>query len=255
MIDRDDNNWRQAAPAVTIDPSTAALSNSSHDYNSASDSEHDMSDQQKAEQLLEGAYALKTADDNIRYYRDFAPLYDTRFADELGYCYPAAIARVYHQHAGTEDTPIADIGCGTGLVAAEIGCKPDNIDGLDISPEMLAAAGAKGLYNRLIEIDLATGTNAIKHQYGAMVSAGTFTHGHLGAEVLPSLLSIARPGALFCLGVNSEHFQTHDFESTLASMQRDNLIHPPVLERVAIYSNPDSEHADDTATILVYRKA
>jgi len=213
-----------------------------------------MSDQQKAEALLEGAYALKTADDNIRYYRDFAPLYDSRFAHDLGYCYPAAIARVYRQHATAADMPIADIGCGTGLVAAEIACRPNEIDGLDISPDMLAAASAKGLYGNLIEVDLAAGPGPIDCQYGALVSAGTFTHGHLGAEVLPSLLSIARPGALFCLGVNSEHYQSRDFESTLASMQRESLIRPPALERVAIYSNPNSEHAEDTATVLVYRK-
>ena len=214
-----------------------------------------MGDKEKAEELLHGAYALKTADDNIRYYRDFAPLYDSRFAGDLGYCYPAAIAQVYREHAGNSDVPIADIGCGTGLVAAEIACDPNDIDGLDISPDMLQAATSKGLYKNLIQADLAAGVEAIERQYGALVSAGTFTHGHLDAAVLPELLKIAKPNALFCLGVNSEHYSTRHFERTLQAMQEQRLILAPVLERVAIYSAAEGEHANDTATVLVYRKA
>ena len=79
--------------------------------------------------LLEGAYDLSTPDDNIAYYKDFAPIYDADFARSLGYVFPAALAEIYHQAGGPDDTPVADIGCGTGLVAEALRLPQAQIDG------------------------------------------------------------------------------------------------------------------------------
>ena len=90
--------------------------------------------------LLENAYKLATPDDNAEYYDAFAPTYDMEFAEELGWRYPAAIAEIYRDACTTADTPIADIGCGTGLVASALNFPPEQIDGIDISAEMLRIA-------------------------------------------------------------------------------------------------------------------
>ena len=47
-----------------------------------------------ATELLEGAYAVQTAQDSLKYYADFAAIYDKGFAEGLGYIYPAIIASV-----------------------------------------------------------------------------------------------------------------------------------------------------------------
>ena len=70
--------------------------------------------------LLENAYKLSTPEDNEEYYNAFASTYDLEFADELGWHYPAAIAEIYREAGTTIDLPIADIGCGTGLVASAL---------------------------------------------------------------------------------------------------------------------------------------
>lgn len=214
---------------------------------------------EKAETLLQGAYALQTADDNSRYYRDFAPIYDSQFAERLGYCYPQAIADVYQAHGGKADQPIADIGCGTGLVAAQLqkSCKAAglSIDGIDISDEMLQAARAKSLYRVLLKVDLTDANWPLTKQYNCLVSAGTFTHGHLGPDVLERLLDIALPGALFCIGVNTQHYAKLGFAEHLQSMRQQGLISQPIQIVKPIYKHGGQAHSEDTATVLVYRRS
>ena len=60
-----------------------------------------------------------------------------QFRARDGHRYPKIIAEAYLRLATADDAPVADIGCGTGIVAAELKLATDQIDGMDISPEML----------------------------------------------------------------------------------------------------------------------
>ena len=113
-----------------------------------------MTGKSKGQSLLENAYKLATPDDNKIYYDEFADTYDSDFADVLGWHYPKAIAAIYRDHATKDDLPIADIGCGTGFVAQALARPSQDIDGIDISAEMLRMAKSKGQSNtrRLIVI-------------------------------------------------------------------------------------------------------
>ena len=180
------------------------------------------------------------------------------------------LAEVYAASATGEDTPIADIGCGTGLVAEALmqtdAISPQQhtqlesvIDGIDISPEMLAAAADKKLYRDLLQIDLTSTDEQRKlaRGYGAVVSAGTFTFGHLGPEILRDLLTIGQTNTLYCIGVNSEYYERQGFADALESMHKDKLITRPVPHVRQMYNSPDNDpntHANDTATVLVYRQ-
>ena len=60
-------------------------------------------------------------------------------------------------------------------------------------------------------------------------------HGHLGPEPLrinPPL----QTGGVFCIGVNQQHYQTHDFASCLGTLVADNVITPPDILETAIYA-------------------
>ena len=235
--------------------------------------------------LLEGAYVIKTVEDNIEYYRDFAEVYDKDFAEQMGYCYPVALAEVFMQFCTDSDNPVADIGCGTGLVANSINALSPNqiesrllktdqfntepaehnsteqpsieIDGIDISTEMLNAARDKNLYRALYQADLTRSLNHLPSDYGAIISAGTFTFGHLGPDILPQLLLLGRAQTLYCIGVNSAHFAEQGFLKVLNSMVDKKQITQPQTVIKKIYDLPvssESGHTDDTATILVYRQ-
>lgn len=214
-----------------------------------------MTDKGKGQTLLENAYKLATPEDNKDYYRAFASTYDDDFARALGWHYPLAIASIYRDSATEQDRPIADIGCGTGLVAQALDVPADQIDGIDISREMLEKATEKGLYRATIQADLTADLTAIQNGYGAVVSAGTFTSGHLGPEPLTPLLDIARPGGLFVIGVKKAFFLEAGFEPVIRGLETEGVITELRLIEVPMYAGAEHDHAADTAYALRYRKA
>ncbi|GGA13509.1 class I SAM-dependent DNA methyltransferase [Neptunicoccus cionae] len=213
-----------------------------------------MSQKRTPTELLEGAYKIETPQDSVEYYQDFADHYDAEFAQKLGYVYPRIIADHYRKAATPFDRPVADIGCGTGLVAEAINLPRAEIEGFDISPEMLERARQKGLYGGLHRVDLTQPLIPPQTLFGAVVSAGAFTHGHLGPEPLENLLALAQTDALFCIGVNAQHYRDKGFAAVLARLRKQGRISAPKLKNVPIYSDPDSAHGADTAQVLLYRK-
>jgi SAM-dependent methyltransferase len=213
-----------------------------------------MTEKRTPTELLEGAYAIETPKDNLTYYEGFADHYDAEFATRLGYIYPAIIAEFYHKHATQKDRPIADIGCGTGLVAEALDLPQETLHGFDISPDMLEKSRDKGLYADLHEADLTQALSSPQTPFGAVISAGTFTHGHLGPEPLENLLSLAAPNALFCIGVNAQHYAAKGFEPCLTRLVSEGKTTQPKLENVPIYADPNSPHGTDTAHVIIYRK-
>jgi SAM-dependent methyltransferase len=214
-----------------------------------------MTKKSAGQSLLEDAYKLSTPEDNADYYDAFASTYDTDFADTLGWHYPAAIAAVYRNAVTETDTPIADIGCGTGLVASALNLPREQIDGVDISAEMLRVSEKKELYRSLYRVDLTKALDVIANDYGAVLSAGTFTSGHLGPEPLESLLDIARAQALFVIGVKKAFFQEAGFEPVLQDMKARRLIKDLQVVEVPMYAKAGHDHSVDTAFALVYRKS
>ena len=214
-----------------------------------------MIEKSAGQSLLENAYKLSTPEDNVDYYDAFASTYDTDFADALGWHYPAAIAAAYRDVASKSDTPIADIGCGTGLVASALNIPREQVDGIDISDEMLRVADEKQLYRSLYKVDLTKALNEITNDYGAVLSAGTFTSGHLGPEPLESLLDIARASALFVIGVKKVYFQEAEFEPVLRRMETSGRIKDLQVAEVPMYAKTGHDHSADTAFALIYRKA
>lgn len=204
------------------------------------------------ETSLEGAYSLKTPEDSVNLYRDWAESYDSGFADKMGYVYAKNVAAVLLEELKDARPEVLDIGAGTGLIAEEL---PGlTIDAIDISQEMLDVAGAKGLYRDRIRADLTQSLNIADAKYGAMVSAGVFTHGHVGPSCLPELMRIAAPGAVFVLGINSEVFDSAGFGSAFAGLVADDMISPVHFRKVACYADADHDHLDTVIILAVFRR-
>ena len=201
---------------------------------------------------LEAAYALKTPADNSSFYDGFAATYEEEFVVDTGYICAREVARVFLEHAGPQDRPVLDIGAGTGLLAENLG--GIETDAIDISAEMLEAAGAKGLYRNRISADLTAKLEIPSETYGALVSSGTFTHGHVGPEALAELLRIARPGALFCLGINLAVFDRNGFGSAFAGLVAAGRITPLDFREIRFYEGVDHDHADDRGLAALFRK-
>jgi SAM-dependent methyltransferase len=202
---------------------------------------------------VHAAYALKTPEDSQRLYADWADTYDRSFAEDKKYLMPRHVARLFAQHGG--GGPVFDAGAGTGLVAeAIVAHGPCAIDGFDITPEMLEVAKGKGVYRRTIQGDLTRPLPFADDTYAAVVSAGTFTHGHVGPEALDEPLRIARPGALFILTIKKDHFIERGFAEKFDELSAQITAFETVV--LPIYDDvPENRPRDDQGLMAIFRKA
>lgn len=207
------------------------------------------------------AYATKGPEANLELYASWAATYESGFVVDSGYVYHQEVAEVFCDGFSKLSGPVLDVGCGTGVVGIEL-ARMDVavVDGIDISPEMLAEAGAKThngrpLYRQLIEADLTSRIELADRSYAGIVSAGTFTHGILGPESISELLRVAIPGARCTLGINSAHFDEFGFGDWLEQHQSDGYITGLICELRPIYDRADEADPDQWARIAVFTVA
>jgi len=200
---------------------------------------------------LDRAYALKTPADSVRLYRDWADSYDRDFAAASHYVLPDEVARHFALIGG--HGPVLDVGAGTGLCADALARRGiDPVDGTDISPQMLDAAAAKGLYRHLFVANILDPLPTSDIYQGA-VSSGTFTNGHVGPDGLDAVLAVVRSGGWIVVSVNAQHYDATGFAPKLDALGHaiTDLSHT----EVSIYSpEATGPHARDTAYLIAFRK-
>ena len=185
---------------------------------------------------LNDAYALKTPEDSIKLYKKWAQTYDSDFALDSSYQSPKKISSFFEKYSKNTDTPILDVGAGTGLVGELLNVKgKKEIIGIDISSEMLDQAKLKDCYTSLIEADITRKIPLKNNSIGAVVSAGTFTHGHVGPSALDELLRITKPGALFVLSINSKAFIKDGFKEKFLEIKK--RISTPIFRKFKAHGN------------------
>ena len=213
----------------------------------------------KDEISLEDAYALSTPEQNKTLYDKWAPTYDAEFvADD--YIYPRIVA----EYLATlieddEQLSVVDIGCGTGAVGEHFArLRPlCDIEGVDISPQMIAQAASKTrsdgkpVYQEFHEVNLTKPIYFAQSVYDFMVSAGTFTLGHLGVSDMLAISRVLKPMGIACVGINKQHFEQHGFRPIIAEAVEERTITQPEYVEVDIYG-PSSEHHGDKAIIAVF---
>lgn len=200
---------------------------------------------------LDEAYKINSPAEARRIYGNWAASYDTSFGESWGYVAPREIAAILRAEC-SGDEPVLDAGAGTGLVGEHL--RGLVVDAVDITPEMLDQAKAKGCYRDHILGDLTLPLALPDAAYGAVVSCGTFTHGHVGPECLPELLRITRPGALFVCGTIPAVLDSARFGSALAALVAQDLIEPVRFRDIPVYEGASHPHRDDRGLVMVFRK-
>jgi predicted TPR repeat methyltransferase len=176
------------------------------------------------DERLKQAYAVQTPDEVKTLYRDWADGYERDVVDQLGYVAPRHAARAFAAAFPHPDGQVLDVGCGTGLVGRELrdlGYR--NVDGLDISPDMLRVASEKAIYDRVMEGDLTERLPLGDDSYDAIVCVGTFTHGHVGPDGLGELIRVIRPGGPITFTVNDGVYDDHGYDDALATLETDGI--------------------------------
>ena len=175
-----------------------------------------------SDERIARARSITSAGEAAAVYRDWAASYDDDVFGRLGFTGSARIAELLVAHLPDRSAPVLDLGCGTGAVGvrlAELGVT--TIDGVDLSPEMLAIAERTGAYRTLSVADLTAGDLALTEGYGATISAGTFTTGHVGPDVVPRLLRALEPAGLIAWVIGDGMWPS--FEPVLSASALDVL--------------------------------
>lgn len=197
------------------------------------------------------AYQLASPDQHRAYYDRWAKAYEQDFAARMGYIYPAKVAKHFLSMAEPTDSPVLDIGCGTGLGGLPFRDSGVIVDGADISAGMLEEARRKRIYRDLLSADLTNPATLPKGVYGGLISSGTFTHGHLGPEVLDAIFGLGRPSALAVLGINARHYHETGFDNALQRLASQGIITSPQLTETAIYADPAQADTESLTALLV----
>ncbi len=169
--------------------------------------------------FVDAAYNIEDEAGMVEFYRKWAEDYDHQMLDVLGYESPTKIATQLVQYLTDTDSSVFDIGCGTGLTCvylAERGYQ--NLDGIDLSPDMVRVAGQRGIYRELLVGDINQALERDDASYDAAISSGTFTHGHVGPEPLDEIFRILKPGGYLACTVHQDLWESMGFRDRFGAL-------------------------------------
>jgi predicted TPR repeat methyltransferase len=87
------------------------------------------------------------------YFDRFAETFDEQMFEVLHYCGPRKLSELVVA-TGLRGGRTLDLGCGTGAAGPLLRPRAKTLTGVDLSPNMLAKAAARGLYDELAEADM-----------------------------------------------------------------------------------------------------
>jgi predicted TPR repeat methyltransferase len=155
-----------------------------------------------------------------RLYAQRAASWDRTASGDFAYGGARLVAELLQQLAGpATDLDILDAGCGTGLVGELVSGRARRLEGIDMSPAMLAQAKTKGVYHQLHEGDLVELLRSREAAFDAITCAATLIH---FGELRPPLEAAAtslRDGGLFVFTL----FPNEQDENAVAAGSLDGL--------------------------------
>ncbi len=153
-----------------------------------------------------------------RLYDNYAASYDRKLVGSLHYQCPQLIRAALERH-GQNTVAILDLGCGTGLCGQAVRSMATRLDGVDLSPQMIAKARQRAIYNELAVGDLYPFLEKKAGCYDVIVAAGVFEHIGDPRHVFQAAFGALRDSGLFVftaednptqmLSVNSSGYYMH----------------------------------------------
>ena len=154
-----------------------------------------------AKNYLQDVYDGGTTDSR-ELYASWAATYDYE-VKKNGYVTPKRVATALKEVVTDQSELILDYGCGTGLSGLAlqlVGFK--NIDGLDVSKEMVSLAEKKSIYRNLKIFNPNTEIPVHPEQYQIITAIGVIGAGAAPLEVFDDLFSLLPRGGLFAFSFN-----------------------------------------------------
>ncbi len=132
----------------------------------------------------------------------FAGDYDQRMRGALAYRAPEILLEMAGMTGGRpRKVATLDLGCGTGLAAPVFRPFASRLTGVDLSPQMIAQAGARGLYDDLVTADVESFLFETKTRFGRVIAADVFVYIGDLTHVFAGVRRVLRPGGQFLFTV------------------------------------------------------
>lgn len=155
------------------------------------------------------------AEDVRAFYDAWAASYDAEIKDN-GYATPGRCAAALAQFATDMSAPVLDFGCGTGLSGLALKLAGfSTIDGVDLSPDMLAVARDKKVYRHLRQIAAEENPIETPGSYGAIALIGVVGIGAAPVSVVDTMMAGLEPGGLLVLSLNDKVLGDPSYEGRL----------------------------------------
>lgn len=133
----------------------------------------------------------------------YADDFDRHLREGLRYRAPETLEALLDEAATPAVAAALDLGCGTGLCGPLLRRRAAAVDGVDLSPPMLARARVGGLYRHLHCADLVAHLHACADRYGLVLAADVFIYVGALDEVFAGVRRVLEPGGRFAFTVES----------------------------------------------------
>jgi len=143
-----------------------------------------------APRLADPAYARTLFD-------EFAARFESHLTERLEYHLPAQLPGILKRIDG-EDAwyeRALDIGCGTGLVGAQVRAFCSELIGVDVAPAMIEKASEKAVYDELAAVDISSWLDSTRASFDLIISADMIIYVGAVDELFRKLAAHMNPGA------------------------------------------------------------
>jgi predicted TPR repeat methyltransferase len=145
------------------------------------------------------------ADAVTKLFDGYAGNFDAHLVGALQYRVPALISAALRRTHGDNARALSvlDLGCGTGLVGAEVKDIAEYLAGVDLSPKIIEQARRRGVYDELCVQEIVSFMEASPRKYDTVLSADVFIYiGDLD-RVFASVSRCLAAGGLFVFSEES----------------------------------------------------
>lgn len=139
---------------------------------------------------------------------DYADRFESHLVGSLDYRGPAILLAALERAIPAAGPAlrfgtVCDLGCGTGLMARALAGRAEVIDGIDLSPNMVALARNTGLYRTLLAADCVAGLARLAEPCDLVVAADVFVYLGDLAPVLAAAHARTRAGGWLAFTVQA----------------------------------------------------
>ncbi len=150
--------------------------------------------------------------DSRELYASWAATYDKE-VQKNGYVTPERVANALRDVVTDQSDFILDYGCGTGLSGSALQAVGfENIDGLDVSQEMVNLAEKKSIYKNLRVFDPSSKIPVHPDQYKIITAIGVIGAGAAPLQIFDSLFALLPPNGLFAFSFNDHTLSDPNYE-------------------------------------------